>query len=184
MSLSRFLQYIGSAAVLVLAISVGIIVHWWFREPPVWLSSSSPDHTYVVDLTGDKGRGGFIFDTVVSYRLSKNGTMFVKDKVAHRGDWLDVSFELAYPEHTWIGENVMRFWRKPDRDRDDRFDVLLISNETNKTVRYVRIVTKDMFFIFDIQPHSNLKLSFTHQPEGNDIWCEGEFDGGSSLDSE
>ncbi len=35
-----------------------------------------------------------------------------------------------------------------------------------------------MFFLFDIQPRSALKLSFTHQFEGNYIWCEGEFEDG------
>jgi len=160
------------------AISVGLIAHWWFRESPVWLSSSSPNHTYTVDLTGDKGRGGFIIDSVVKYRLSKNGSVFVKDRVAHRGDWLDISFALAYPEHAWIGENVMRFWRKPDRIEHDRYDTLLISNDASKAVRALRIKTKDMFFVFDIQSRSTLKLSFTPQYEGNYIWCEGEFEDG------
>jgi hypothetical protein len=175
MSFSKFLLLVGAGATFIVAISVGLIAHWWFRESPVWLSSSSPNHTYAVDLTGDKGRGGFIIDSVVKYRLSKNGNVFVKDRVAHRGDWLDISFELAYPEHAWIRENVMRFWRKPDRLEEDRSDALLISSDASQAVRYLRIKTKDMFFIFDIKPRSTSRLSFTHQSEGNYFWCEGEF---------
>ena len=178
MSFSRFLLLLGLGTVLVVTLSIGFIAYSWFSESPAWLSTTSPNHTFTVELTGDKGRGGFIIDSVVKYRLLKNGNVFVKDRVAHSGDWLDISFELAYPEHAWIGENVMRFWRKPNRIEEDRSDALLISNESYKTVRYLRIKTKDMFFLFDIQPRSAMKLSFTHQFEGNYIWCEGEFEDG------
>ena len=60
--------------------------------------------------------------------------------------------------------------------------MLLISNEANKAVRYLRISTKDMFFVFDIQPRSSLRLSFTDQSYGNHIWCEGEFDDGQRFE--
>jgi hypothetical protein len=108
--------------------------------------------------------------------------VIVTDRVAHSGDWLDISFELAYPEHAWIAENVMRFWRKPDRVQDDRSDTLLVSNGASKTVRYLRLKAKDMFFVFDIQSNSSMQLSFTHQSEGNGIWCEGEFEDGQHFE--
>jgi hypothetical protein len=167
---------------LVAVTLVGIIAHWWFTEPVVWLSSSSPNHTYKVELTGDKGRGGFFIPAVVKYTLIKNGHLLAKNRKAHSGDAMDISFELAYPEYTWINENVMRFWRKTSEVIDNRSNTIRISNVANKAVKYMFLKTKDMFFIFDIQPHSTLRLSFTRQSEGTGIWCEGEFDDRSRFE--
>jgi len=95
---------------------------------------------------------------------------------------MDISFELAYPEHAWINKNTLRFWRNPDRPGYSRLDTLLISNNTDKVIRFLRIRTNDMFFVFDVQPHSQLSLSFSQQSEGNDIWTEGEFEDGSRFE--
>ncbi len=179
----RFLALLIVAVSLVVGIlSSVLIVRWWFAEPPVWLSTSSPNSTYTVELTGDKGRGGFFIDSVVRYNLMKNEQLLVKDQVAHRGDALDISFELAYPEHTWVKENVLRFWRNPDRPQDAGTDQLLITNDTNKVINYLQIKSADMFFVFDVQPDSNLRLLFSHQSGANWIWCKVEFQDGSRIE--
>ncbi|MFN2514122.1 MAG: hypothetical protein ABR568_22250, partial [Pyrinomonadaceae bacterium] len=163
-------------------LSSAMIVRWWFAERPVWLSASSPNSAYKVELTGDKGRGGFIIESVVRYNLIKNEQLLVKNQLAHRGDAMDISFELAYPEHAWVKENVQRFWRNPDRPQDAGTDELLITNDTNKVINYLQIKSQDMFFVFDVQPHSNLKLLFSHQSGGNYIWCKGEFEDRSRIE--
>jgi hypothetical protein len=75
--------------------------------------------TVLRDITflAAKGRGGFIIESGVRYNLIKNEQLLVKDRLAHRGDAMDISFELAYPEHG-VKENVLRFWRNPDRPQD------------------------------------------------------------------
>ena len=173
---------IASAYLAVGILSAGFIVRWCFAESPVWLSTSSPNKTHTVPLTGDKGRGGFIIESVVRYNLIKNEQLLLKDRLAHRGDAMDISFELAYPEHAWANENVLRFWRNPDRPQDAGTDELLITNDTNKVIKYMQIKSQDMFFVFEIQPHSNLKLLFSHQSGGSWIWCEGEFQDGSRME--
>src|SRR5262245_48096690 len=112
---------------LVVIALVGIMVHWWVAEPAVWLSSSSPDQTYKVELTGDKGRGGFFVPAVVKYNLIKNGHLLAKNRKAHSGNAMDISFEIAYPEHTWISENVIRFWRNESGAIDDSVNKISIS---------------------------------------------------------
>src|SRR5262245_41933896 len=181
MSPSKSRGFTKLATTLVVVTLVGIVAHWWFTEPVVWLSSSSPKHTYKVELTGDKGRGGFIIPTVVKCNLFKNGHLIAKNRKVHSGDAMDISFELAYPEHAWINENVMRFWRNVDGAGDDSSNTLRIMNVANKAVKYMRLKMKDMFFVFDIQPHSMLQLSFTRESAGTGIWCEGEFDDGRSF---
>jgi hypothetical protein len=120
-------------------LSSAFIVRRWFAESPVWLSASSPNNTYTVELTGDKGRGGFIIESVVRYNLIKDKKLLVKDRLAHRGDDMDISFELAYPEHAWVKENVLTFWRNPDRPQDAGTDELFIRNDTNKVINYLQI---------------------------------------------
>ncbi len=179
----KLYKFIALIATLVVTLTVGIIGYKLFSKPTVWLSTSSPNKTYTVELTGNKGRGGFIIYAVVRHNVIKHGQTIIKDALTHYGDSMDISFELAYPEYAWVDENVIRFWRNPDRPEQDKTDTLLVSNDTDKTIRYLKINTKDMFFIFDIQPRTTLKLSFSRQPEGNHIGCEGEFDDGQQIGS-
>src|SRR5262245_2284647 len=111
MSSSKPIGFKTLSTMLVVVTLVGILAHWWFAGPVVWFSSSSPENSYKIELTGDKGRGGFFIPAVVKYNLIKNGHLLAENRKAHSGDAMDISFELAYPEYTWINENVMRFWR-------------------------------------------------------------------------
>lgn len=168
------------AALLVVALTAGMIILWWFAKPVVWLSSTSPNQKYTVELTGDKGRGGFIIFSVVNYNILVDGKLLMKDRLTHYGDSIDISFELAYPEHAWIDDKTLRFWSNRHR-REDNLDTLLISNNTHKVIKYLQIKTWDMFFVFDVQPHSSLKLSFTHRSESKGIGAEGVFEDGSVI---
>ena len=94
---------------------------------------------------------------------------------------MDISFELAYPEHAWIDANILRFWSNRHR-REDNLDTLLISNKTDKVVKFLRIKAEDLFFVFELQPRSELKLGFTHRSEGAGISVEGQFEDGALID--
>jgi hypothetical protein len=168
-------------SIFLLTLVAGILIHWRFAYYRVWLSSTSPNQKYTVELTGDKGRGGFLIYSVVKYNILVNREPFTMDRLVHYGDSMDISFELAYPEHAWINENTLRFWSNRHR-REDNLDTLLISNNTDKVIRFLRIKAWDMFFVFDVQPRSQLKLSFTHRSEGKGISVEGEFEDGSLID--
>ena len=170
-------------SVLAVTLAAGITIHGLLFKPRVWLSTSSPDKTYTVELTGDKGRGGFIFPNTVRFDVIRDGQMIVKDARAHSGDFMDISFELAYPENAWVSENTLRFWRNPHRPEEKgKFDTLLISNVTDKPIRYLKIKSKDMFLAFDVRPHSTLQLSSTPQPGDGFVWVEGEFEDGRRID--
>lgn len=181
MSLNKFIAVLTGAVVLGVTLAAGIIIHRWFGVSAVWLSSTSPNQKYTVELTGDKGRGGFLLYSTVKYNILVDGKPLTRDRVAHYGDFMDISFELAYPEHAWIDDKTLRFWSNRHR-REDNLDVLLISNDTDKAIKYLRIEAWEMFYVFDVQPRSQLKLSFTHRAEGKGISVEGEFEGGSLID--
>jgi hypothetical protein len=180
MSLNKFIAVLTGGAVLVVTLAAGTIIHWWFADSVVWLSTTSPNQKYTVELTGDKGRGGFLIYSVVKYNILVDGKLLTRDRLAHYGDAMDISFELAYPEHAWIDEKTLQFWSNRHR-REDKLDTLLISNKTEKKIRFLRITAWDMFFAFDVQPNSQLKLLFTHRSEGKGITVEGEFEDGSLI---
>jgi hypothetical protein len=88
---------------------------------------------------------------------------------------MDISFELAYSEHAWASENVLRFWRNPHMPEEkDKFDILLISNDTDKTIKYLEVKARDMFLVFELQPNSTLRLLSAHQSWSYGIWIGGE----------
>jgi hypothetical protein len=168
---------------LALTLSAGIVVHRHFFRPTVWLSTSSPSKAYTVELTGDKGRGGFLIHNVVRFNAIKNGHLLVKDGFVHSGDSFDISFELRFPEHAWLSENVLRFWSNPNYPVRAKPDLLMVSNTTDKRIEYLQIYADayDMFLVFDVQPHSTVTLSFSHQSERPRFNCVGEFQDGSPV---
>jgi hypothetical protein len=179
----RLIKLTALIGTLVLTLTSGILVHRSLSEPAVWLSTSSPNKSYTVELTGDKGRGGFWFTSEVRFNVIRNGRAIVKNAYAHAGDWLDISFALAYPEHAWASENVMRFWRDPHLPEEKgKSDTLLISNDTDKAIKYLTVKLKDMFLVVEMQPHSTLKLSSTHQSWSSRVRVSGEFEDGQRID--
>jgi hypothetical protein len=148
----------------------------------VWLTTSSPNKTYTVEFTGDKGRGGIIYSSVVGYKVIKDGDIIAQDSSVHSGDWMDISFELAYPQQAWIDENVLRFWGDDNlREKRNKFDTLLISNETDRAIDYLEVKAKDLFLIFDMPPRSRMKLLFSHHTEGTGFWVQGAFEDGKAF---
>lgn len=179
MTMNRY-RLLGLLVFLVTLVA-GIAIYWRSTYPRVWLARTSPNGKYTVELTGDKGRGGFVIPSVVKYNILVDGKLLTRDRLVHYGDAMDISFELAYPDHAWTDERTLRFWSIQPR-LGDRLDTLLISNNTHKTIKFLRIKARDMFFVFDVQPNSRLKLAFTHRPEGKQISAEGEFEDGSLID--
>jgi hypothetical protein len=172
--------FLFGAAIFISTLVAGVAIYWKYGYYTVWLSSTSPNQTYTVELTGDKGRGGFLIPSVVRSNILIGGERVVRDRYLHSGDAMDISFELAYPKHAWINENTLRFWG--DHRREDNLDVLLISNNTDKVIRYLQIKTWDLFFVFDLQPQSQVKLLFTHRSEGKIISVEGKFEDGARVE--
>jgi hypothetical protein len=181
MNRNRVFRVTLGITVFLLALVVGVMVHTRLKARRPWLSSTSPNQKYTVELTGDKGRGGFLIYSEVKYNIIVDGDMVTSNRLLHYGDSMDISFELAYPENAWIDGNTLRFWSNRHR-REDNLDVLLITNNTEKVIRFLRVKTWDMFFVFDIQPRSQVRLLFTHRSEGKGISVEGEFDDHSLID--
>jgi hypothetical protein len=75
MSHSKFIGLMAGVGVFLVTIVAGIMIHWRFAYYRVWLSTASTNNKYTVELSGDKGRGGFLVYAVVKYNLLKNGQL-------------------------------------------------------------------------------------------------------------
>lgn len=165
--------------IFLVTLVAGVAIYWRLSYYRVWLSSTSPNGKYTVELTGDKGRGGFFIYSVVKYNILVDGILLTRGRRLHHGDSMDISFELAYPDHAWIDEKILRFWINR---RGTELDAVLISNYSDKKIKFLQIkALEDMFFVFDVEPRSSFKLALTHRTEGDHIWAEGEFEDGSLI---
>ncbi|HEX7333830.1 MAG TPA: hypothetical protein VF290_20170 [Pyrinomonadaceae bacterium] len=165
--------------VFIVTMVASVAIYWRLTYYRVWLSSTSPGGKYTVELTGDKGRGGFVVPSVVKYNLLVDGKVLTRNRFAHSGDFMDISFELAYPDHAWMDEKILRFWFTRHNAVSDR---LLIANNTGKRIKFLRIrVPDNMYFVFDVEPRTSLTLTLAHTAAGNDFWAEGEFEDGSQI---
>lgn len=172
-------------SVTILCVLAGVIMLWVALEQisgPPFFSTHSPDSTYTANLYGQKERPRF-FTVEVEMEVLKNGTAFMPRDVIHAGDFMDISFELAYPDHEWIGNRVLHLYDKEEFAADVLQEISLI-NESGKDVRHLEIRSGDRYFLFDLNPGENLRLS-APPPKGDfaSVWIGGEFEGGEQFSS-
>lgn len=167
--------------ILVAPLLLGLIVYVIFAQSATWLSISSPNKTYTVELMGNKSRSVVpLTDQKVQFRLYKRGQPVVKAAPLISFDWFDSGFSKTYPEHKWVSESILQF-SSNIVESENSLDSLVISNNTNKTVKYLKIRVLDMFLIFDIEPNSSIKLTVPHYRWQSWVVGEGEFEDGERI---
>lgn len=164
------------------ALFASLVLYKAIAPPQVFLTTSSPGKTYTVHLAGKKETPRIpALSHEVHFSALKGSEKFLADKYLHSGDWFDPSFEISYPQHTWVSENVLRLYR------DEHFskrtpDTLTVVNGTNGIIKYLRVTSDCMVLLFDLQPRSTTELSIP-APRGNLKWVsvEGEYSEGRSI---
>ncbi len=148
----------------------------------IFLSTSSPNGTYTVNLTGRKERPVF-FTNEVRFDVLKNGKPFVSDQFLHSGDAMDLSFESGYPDYRWVDQNILHFYRGQNFN-GSKPDALVVVNNTDKVIKYLIVYSTDKFLIFDLKPHSETNL-LTSQSRGdsNGFSVKGEFAEGGNFEN-
>jgi len=164
---------------LAIAIALLLVVFYVsesFRPP--FFTTTSPDATYTVNLYGQKERPALL-TVEVGAVVHKAGQIFWPYQTLHAGDAMDISFELGWPNHRWIGENAIQFYREKNFTEFKHEQALILTNTTDKVVRHLRIECEDKFLVFDIQPAS--EIVFEASPPKGDfqgLWATGKFDDG------
>src|SRR3712207_4203994 len=144
---------------LLAAAIVSVILVRFGSPPEAFLSTSSPGGAYTVSLTGQKGRPGItsVYSNVY-FSARRNADEFLSGRHLHSGDWFDISFELAYPDLKWVGENSLLFYREKNFTEGTP-GKLVVVNDTNRKIRYLHITADCMFLLFDVEPNFRAELS-------------------------
>jgi hypothetical protein len=175
---SELMKKLFISGIFVTALTFGITAWTLFDRPDVFLSVKSPSGNYLVELAGDKSRPTFPFmNHQVSFNLYEDGHQTVRDNYVYSGDLFDSDFGEMFPKYKWATDSVLRFgW---DLEKSERSpDSLVVSNKSNKTVKYLKISARDMIFVFGMKPGSTVTLSA--QPDSY-VVAVGEFENGQKI---
>jgi hypothetical protein len=172
----------GGTAVLIGVFLVSLTLYRAGGGLSEFFVTSSPNGTYRVSLSGRKGRPPLGLTSEVRFEVFKNGELFVPKKYLHSGDSFDLSFEAGYPNHGWLRENVLHFYRD-EYLKKDRLDTLRVANRTSEKIRYLRVQSIDKFLLFDVEPFSSMEFAAS-PPRGDIKWvgAEGEFSNGQKIE--
>jgi hypothetical protein len=164
----------------ILATSIGCRVS---TNHGLFLTDFSPDKTYAIELVGNPDiPNDSCSQHETNLNLFKNGEFLVKNANLETYDNFDSGFTAMYPEREWLSNSVLRFG-KDVKSEERRFDLLSISNKTDKNVKYLRIKADDLLLLFEVPANSKIKISVPHQSWSSWIWSNGEFEDGSPLKS-
>jgi|GEM_PF-4643080 len=70
---------------------------------------------------------------------------------------MDASFTIGFPDHRWVRENVLQFYREENFEKGTPQTVVIV-NATDESVRQLKVECIDKFLIFDLAPKSELTL--------------------------
>jgi|SRR5687767_16023309 len=173
------LTFLVSVAVILFVSVLGVRA-WINKKTAVFTSTTSPQHTYTVNLKGAKGRP-LLIPYTVSADLFKTGEPYVTDVRLHEAwDAFDLSFEAGFPEIRWPANNVVEFYR-PEYFEDGN-NLLIVQNRSGKPVKCLFIDAVSKFLAVDIRPGASLSLRVP-KPRGDWQWIglEGALDDGTKI---
>ncbi len=177
------IKWILPVCALLGAIWISLVLYDAAVESTPFFTTASPGGTYTVKLTGQKQRP-FFFTTTVNYHVLKNGQPFIPSTYIHSGDFMDISFELAYPHHRWMSENILQLYRE-QYFNDGRPDTLVVINRTGRVIKHLKVASQHQFLFFDLQPGTEMNL-LNSRPRGDykGFNIVGEFYDGRRINSE
>jgi hypothetical protein len=175
------LKWVLTVIILGGSLLICFLLYSFFLKPlPTFLTTVSPDRTYTVSLKGQKSRPIF-FTATIRFDVLKNGASMLSDKFLYSADGMDIPFETWYPNHRWLNEQSIQFYREQNF-RDAPPDTIVIANNTGKTIKYAKIDSIDIVIFFEMQPGFKVSIP-TSQSKGESKWLsvEGEFSDGTNI---
>lgn len=152
-----------------------------FSSSKVFLTTKAPDEVFTVEMTGNPHAPKFpIGEHEVRFNLLKNSLLIVQGAYVDEFDSMDSDFAGMYPKHKWIGNNVVRFGVDLDMSEESP-DLITISNNTDQTIKYLKIVAGDLLFVFEMSPRSKTRVKVPHNDWISWVWGEVELSNGNKL---
>jgi len=178
---------------VIAALSFGCILVLYFsaEAAPVSLTIASPDKTYRVEL--QEHTDTYRHWTPIRRRVRLDSRQFnyvrfsaFKDQRSLAADkplWDDTSDGSRFFEshnYQWVDKSVLRFGLKRTSIDPPR-DEITVFNDSSKPVDELRLESRDIFLILDLQPNQALKLAAYPQSWLSWLGCEGRFASGQNI---
>lgn len=186
--LSRLLRQMRSGWLL-LVIAVGItlvfavVVAYILQGRKSFLTTSSPVGTYKLILSGEKERPSLpMVDHSVFLTVFKNEkTPLVVSRKIYSGDWLDAGFAEWYPQHQWLTEQSLQFYRDQFR-KDGPNDTVTVQNNSTKKISYLKVLSVDILIILELDPKSTAEFSMSGaRADSKWVSVDGQFETGQPI---
>jgi hypothetical protein len=126
------------------------------------LSTSSPNSIYRIELkkeprsdqqTAEEIRLDRPYVTATVYRGDQ---LFAEGIVLSSEGAFDTPFEGMYPNHIWLSDKTIRFGPKSYFNQPS--DILFITNDSAKVIKYLRIDSTEIYLLFDVQPNESISF--------------------------
>ncbi len=172
---------IGFLFLLITTVS-GILAFNFFEKPSdVFVS---PSGKYKIELYGNKERPWLPFsENPMTAEVYSNGEMLTSTTI-HTSYWLENSFEQYYQKYIWTDDNILSFRGIQNHEvaNDKNGDSLLISNKTDREMRFLRIsFSVNMFLVLELAPHSSQTVYVNHSKAPQYIYASSEFADGEKI---
>jgi len=170
--LTKFVAIVGIAALALFACCLT-------REAVVF-RSSSPDGRYNVEVTESSGIGALLFSTNFSLHLRKEGKDWAKPSYLIGFDDRQ-GFTDRYSKIEWVEDRTLRMFDK--RNEQELGDFVKISNQSNQSLKYLRVRTVGLHLLLDVASTTETKIYVPYFNPAANIWIEanGEFEDGSPI---
>lgn len=149
------------------------------RQGEKWgIKTTSPNGLYAVTLDGvsmPPSRNYYPYGKhYVRFSVVQGSKTIAVNEPLFGGDEYDDLFWHEYRFYKWQSENVLRFmWE--NKELESQSDSIIITNNTDLTIDYLRLHIDDIFLILNISPKEKLELKITNQPYPASpiifIWC-------------
>lgn len=151
---------------------------------PPFFTTVSPEKNYTVQLYGQKERPAF-FTVEVGMVVLKNGYVFWPYQTLHSGDFMDLSFELGWPEHRWIGNNILQFYSESNFSQTKCAERIYLRNNSANKIRRLQITSNNEKFLgFDLP--LGFETQLTASPTKGDssgLFVEGKYSEGEQFEN-
>jgi hypothetical protein len=178
----RTILWLAVATVAMIIVVTAVVVYTSQTRKRIFLTTSSPGGIYKVVLSGEKQRPWLpMIDHSVFLTALKNEKTLVSNQEIYRGDSLDAGFDDWYPEHQWVTEQSMQFYRDEFR-RDRPNDNVTVQNDSTKRIKYLKITSIDILIILELDPRSTAEYSVSRARQ-NLKWfsVDGQFESGQPI---
>ena len=174
--------------IIILLIVIGLAYAFYFgmESPPVSLTLSSPNKTYVVHLVERADRyllpiyiDSRRFNSEVRFSAFKGEKALAQNEMLWDDPSGDARFFDSYKYH-WITDSVLKFGGDESVPQS-KIDEVSISNDTNQPINQLVVNASDYFLILDLQPKASVKVPADHQPWLSWLSCGGSFSSGKPI---